>query len=78
VDTSMDVPKLGSNDLALDTMMRTQMMTSRLVRRADLDRASAILRPQVGHATWADWGRFDELVAAGRRAAEEYLGTPGQ
>ena len=78
VDTSMDVPKLESNDLALDTMMRTQMMTSRLVRRADLDRASAILRPQVGHATWADWGRFDELVAAGRRAAEEYLGASGR
>ena len=58
--------------------MRTQMMTSRLVRRADLDRASAILRPQVGHATWADWGRFDELVAAGRQAAEEYLGASGQ
>ncbi len=78
VDTSMDLPRVTSKDLALDTMMRTQMMTSRLVRRADLARASGILRPQVGHATWADWGRFEELVEAGRRAAEEYLGRPGQ
>ena len=78
VDTSMDLPRVSPKDLALDTMMRTQMMTARLVRRADLGNASGVVRPQVGHATWADWGRFDELVEAGRRAAKEYLGTPGQ
>jgi NTE family protein len=78
VDTSMDLPRVSPKDLALDTMMRTQMMTARLVRRADLANASGVVRPQVGHATWADWGRFDELVEAGRRAAEEYLGTPGR
>ncbi len=77
VDVSMDVPRIGSNDLALDTMMRTQMMTSRLVRRADLHQASVVLRPQVGYATWADWSRFDELVDAGRRSAEDYLGVAG-
>jgi NTE family protein len=75
VDVSMNIPEISPGDLALDTMMRTQMMTARLVRRASLEQASLVLRPRVGHATWADWTRFDELVDAGRRSAREYLGA---
>ncbi len=74
VDVSMDLPVLSANDLVFDTMTRTQWMTARLARRWELDRASDVIRPMVGTATWADWHRFDELVAAGRTAAESFLG----
>ena len=74
VDASMDVPAVAESDLVLDTMMRTQMMTARLLRRQQLERATHVIRPLVGRAAWAEWHRFDDLVAAGRNAAREFLG----
>jgi len=74
VDASMDVPAVAESDLVLDTMMRTQMMTARLLRRRQLKRATYVIRPLVGCAAWAEWHRFDDLVAAGRDAAREFLG----
>lgn len=76
VDVSMALPSLHRDGLVLDTMMRSQMMTSALLREHQLRGASLVVRPQVGHATWADWPLFEELVDAGRRAAEELLGVP--
>lgn len=74
VDVSPDVPALGEDDLVLDTMMRTQMMTARLLRRRQLRAATAVIRPGVGNARWAEWNRFDEFIAAGRKATLEFLG----
>jgi NTE family protein len=74
VDVSMDVPPLSANDLVLDTMMRTQMMTARLLRERQLRSATQVIRPAVGDARWAEWNRFDEFVEAGRRATLEFLG----
>jgi len=74
VDASMDLPRLSDDDLVLDTMMRTQMMTARLLRRHQLKAATDVIRPEVGTATWADWERLDELVEAGRSAARRFLG----
>jgi NTE family protein len=74
VDVSMDVPPLSGDDLVLDTMMRTQMMTARLLRERQLRSATHILRPAVGDARWAEWNRFDEFIEAGRKATLEFLG----
>ncbi len=74
VDVSMDVPPIGVNDLVLDTMMRTQLMTARLLRRRQLRSATWVVRPQVGAARWAEWHRFEEFVEAGRAAARTFLG----
>jgi len=74
VDTSMDVPPIAEDDLVLDTMWRTQMMTARLLRRRQLRSATHVIRPQVGGARWAEWHRFDEFVEAGRVATREFLG----
>ncbi len=74
VDASMDVPPLSEDDLVLDTMMRTQMMTASLLRERQLRMASGVIRPSVGRARWAEWQRFDEFVEAGRVAAREFLG----
>lgn len=74
VDVSMDLPPMSPDDLVFDTMTRTQLMSGRLLRRRELEAAADVIRPQVGTITWADWHRFDELLAAGREAAETYLG----
>jgi len=74
VDVSIDVPPVSEDDLVLDTMMRTQMMTARLWRRRQLRSASYVIRPDVGDARWAEWQRFDEFVELGRAAAREFLG----
>jgi NTE family protein len=74
VDASMDLPPLSDEDLVFDTLTRTQLMTARLLRQSALDGVADVIRPEVGTATWADWHRFDELVAAGRAAAYDFLG----
>ena len=74
VDTSMDVPPIAADDLVLDTMWRTQMMTARLLRRRQLRSATYVIRPRVGNARWAEWHRFDEFVEAGRVATRDFLG----
>jgi len=73
VDTSMDVPPIAEDDLVLDTMWRTQMMTARLLRKRQLRSATHVIRPKVGGARWAEWHRFDEFVEAGRVATREFL-----
>ena len=75
VDASMEIPPLEEDDLALDTMMRTQMMTSRLLRERQLADATWVIRPKIGHVAWADWGTFDELIAEGEVAAREFFGV---
>jgi NTE family protein len=74
VDVSLDVPPLSGDDLVLDTMMRTQMMTARLLRERQLRSATLVIRPEVGNARWAEWNRFDEFIDAGRTATLEFLG----
>jgi NTE family protein len=74
VDVSLDVPPIREDDLVLDTMMRTQMMTARLLRRRQLRSATRIIRPGVGEARWAEWNRFDDFVDAGRKATLEFFG----
>jgi len=73
VDVSMDIPGPGKDDTALDTMMRTQMMTSHLLRQYQLRDARWVIRPLVGSALWSEWDRFDEMVEAGRRAMDCWL-----
>ena len=74
VDVSLDVPPLGRDDLVLDTMMRTQMMTARLLRDRQLKSATFVVRPEVGAARWAEWQRFEEFVEMGRTATRSFLG----
>jgi NTE family protein len=74
VDVSMDIPPLSDDDLVFDTLTRTQLMTLNLLRREELLYAADVIRPDVGRATWADWGQFEHLVEAGRAAAKRFLG----
>lgn len=76
VDVSMRLPPLSADDLVLETMMRTQSMTASLLRQTQLRRADAVVRPDVGSVTWAEWDAFDRLVECGRQAARRWLGLP--
>ena len=76
VDVSMDVEPREDDDIVLDTMMRTQTMTARLLREQHLKSATHIIRPAVGDAKWAEWYRFDEFVWLGRRAMNDFVGLP--
>ena len=74
VDASMEIPPPGEDDLALDTMMRTQMMTSRLLRDRQLEDAMWVIRPEIGHVAWADWGTFEQMIEAGEKATRGFFG----
>lgn len=73
VDASVDLADRQDDDIALDTMMRTQSMTGARLRRHQLEGARWILRPEVGNAMWSDWDRFSELVEAGATAMRAWL-----
>jgi len=75
VDASMEIPPVEEDDLALDTMMRTQMMTSQLLRQRQLADATWMIRPKIGHVAWADWGAIDEMIEAGETAARTFFGS---
>jgi NTE family protein len=74
VDVSMDVPRPRPDDLVLDTMMRAQTMTARLLRMRQLRDATFVIRPAVGNARWVEWHRLDDFVELGRRATRDFLG----
>jgi len=76
VDVSIELGLPRPGDLVLDTMMRAQAVTGRLLRQIQLEGADHVLRPRVGGVTWADWGAFDEMVETGRTAARAWLGLP--
>jgi NTE family protein len=76
VSVAMEIPPVSEDDMVLDTMMRTHMMTGRLLREQQLRGAAGVIHPRIGYATWADWNRFEELVEIGRVAAREFLGLP--
>jgi NTE family protein len=73
VDASMEIPPPEEDDLALDIMMRTQMMTARLLRERQLADATWVIRPKIGHVAWSDWGAFDTMIEAGEAAAREFF-----
>lgn len=73
VDVSMDLPVYSPRALVLHTLLRTRIMTSILLRRAQLKGVHLLIRPQAGHVTWSDWSRFEELVEAGAAATREAL-----
>jgi NTE family protein len=63
----------GPEDAATITlpraMMRGATMTHRALRDLLTREADLVIRPDVGHLHWSEFGRFEEAIAAGRAAA---------
>jgi len=74
VDVSAPLPPYREGRLVLETLMRTGMMTSALLRECQLRDATWTVHPPVGRVLWSEWNRFHELVEAGRLAARTFLG----
>ena len=74
VDASMQTPPPGEDDLALDTMMRTQQMTSALLRARQLEDSTWVIRPEIGAVAWADWRTFEQMIEAGETATRRFFG----
>ncbi len=75
VDVSMDLGEPSEDDIALDTMMRTQAIAAALLRRSQLRQARWVVRPAVGDRQWSEWQAFEELVETGAREMRRWLGT---
>jgi len=73
VDVSADLAEREPEEIALDTIMRTQQMTTRLLRHRQLRHARWVVRPAVGHALWSDWDQFEQLVEAGAEAMRSWI-----
>jgi NTE family protein len=69
VDVGMALPEYHADDLLIHTLVRTQMLTTRLLRAAQMRAADVALRPEVGATSWAEWERRDEFEEAGRKEA---------
>ncbi|NOZ78612.1 MAG: hypothetical protein GXP48_05430 [Acidobacteria bacterium] len=77
VDVSAPLPPYREGKLVLETLMRTGLMTSNLLRECQLRDAHIVVHPEVGSVLWSDWSQFDRLVECGRAAARRLLGlTP--
>ena len=57
----------------LDIVSRSHLITGHALRRMLLSHADVVIRPQVGHIHWADFGRYAELIRLGEQAAVEAL-----
>ena len=73
VDVSSPIPPYREGRLVLETLARTAMMTSTVLRQCQLREANRVVHPEIGQVVWSDWNRFDELVEAGRDAARRLL-----
>ncbi|NOZ95049.1 MAG: hypothetical protein GXP47_09980 [Acidobacteria bacterium] len=76
VDISQELPPYRRDRLVLETMNRTQAMTSALLRACQLQDATAVVRPPVGPLVWSAWDHWEEMLEAGRKAARGFLGEP--
>ena len=74
VDVAMEMPAYRGDRLVLETMARTGLMTSGLLRGFQLREADLVLGPDVGPISWSEWDHFDELVNKGYQAASALLG----
>lgn len=70
VDVSIELPRIGEDDTAFETMMRTQVMTSHLLLRHQLRDAQWVIRPSVGELLWSEWEKMHEMSEAGRKAMD--------
>ncbi len=74
VDVSAPLPPYREGKLVLETLMRTGLMTSTLLRECQLRDAQIVVHPEVGNVLWSDWSQFERLVERGRVAARRLLG----
>lgn len=75
VDVSSDLKPLSDCVTALDVMMRMDEIGEAMFRRHDGTEADLLISPIVGHVEWFDFSACEELLEAGRDAAEQAISS---
>lgn len=74
-NVSHELPVPADAMKALATHFRTHEITKRTLTRLQVRFADAVITPQVGQIHWADFTRADEVIEAGRLAAQGAIDT---
>lgn len=69
VDIHADLEDDPSTSRGIDIVSRSHTITSDALRRLMLKEADLVIRPEVGHIHWADFGRYAELIRLGEETA---------
>jgi NTE family protein len=73
VDISRDTEKEMDYHRGVNLILRANLLLAAALREMQLGEAEAVLRPEVGHVHWADFGPAEELVELGRLEAKAHL-----
>ncbi|MFH1762862.1 MAG: patatin-like phospholipase family protein [Gemmatimonadota bacterium] len=71
VDVQRNLESNGPWRNGIEVVARAEWIMQIQLNRYYLDRADLVLVPDVRHVHWADFGRIDQLIEAGRTAAVE-------
>lgn len=69
VDVSADVDAEPFPENVVDILFRSTLITSKRCDELVKEKASSVIRPEVGRFHWADFSEIDELISAGENAA---------
>ena len=70
VDVQRGLTSHGPWENGIEVLARAEWIMQIQLNRFFLEQADLVLVPNVKHVHWADFRRIDELILAGRRAAE--------
>lgn len=75
VDTSVSVLPSDHFSTGLDLLMRADILARAELAKWVVQKADVVIRPDVGHVHWSDFGRPLELIVKGEQAAQEKIET---
>lgn len=73
VDIHASLPEAPTLSRGIDIVSRSTAITGHRLREILLREADVVIRPEVGHIHWADFGRYVEAIRCGEEAARERL-----
>jgi len=73
VDISRDAERQQDYQRGVNLILRANLLLIAALREMQLEEADLVLRPEVGHVHWADFGPAEELVDLGRKVARSHL-----
>jgi len=71
VDVLRPLHHVGPYNHGIDILTRSDWITQEHLNRFYLERADLVIQPQVRHVHWADFGKLEDLVDAGKIAVSK-------
>ncbi len=73
VDVSKCINDIGTLETGLQVIYRAEDIVSHHLTQERIAGVDYLIRPEVGHYSWADVGKMDEIIAAGEQAAQKAI-----